>query len=185
MAGCPTLCAAMGGNAIQHHAALTAIRPAFLTRCTIQCASRRQPAERAKERSPGRGVPNARRFCAWWGAREPGVRLAKRSLPLCRRLRRLRGVRAARRNPERSRETSRSRLRRSANKKSFSRTASLRRVVRVLAIRFCRPLKLASALRASVTAEAVTYLQPTPGLRRGLPSVARCARSLAMSSPAR
>ena len=42
-----------------------------------------QPAQRATDRSPGRGVPSRRRFCAWWGAREPGVRLANKSLPLC------------------------------------------------------------------------------------------------------
>ena len=61
-ARCPTFCAPMGGSAIQHHAALTVIRPAFLVRRTIQCASPRQPAQRAKESSPGR---------------EPGVRPAK------------------------------------------------------------------------------------------------------------
>ena len=73
-------------QAHEQEATLSVIRPACPTRCTIQCVSRRQPAQRAKEGSPGR---------------EPGVRLARKSLPFCRRL-------------------ARSRLRRSAQKRILS-----------------------------------------------------------------
>jgi hypothetical protein len=102
-----------------------------------------QPAKRAKEHSPGRGVPQHARLFARGGVLvSPGLGWQKNHFHSAEEVLRCAQDFACG-LPLRSRPQTGSTCGGAQIIKSFSRTASLRLVVHALPIRFCRPLKRA------------------------------------------